>query len=357
MWKRHDMTGPSAIRFTKFQMKVPLQFRREAAEITLPSKKDYIVRVDACGLCRSDLHSASSWARDWADEGHEFGGTVVAVNRDNPRFAIGERVAVRNASACGECASCRTGRLRECRRMIVNKQGYAEYAECDERSLVRASGLASELLALVEPTNVVLDLLHSSGAAHAERILVMGSGTLGLLTAFVAKVHLGKERVLLSGRQPDCPRGRDLGLVHYAPFDALTTATRDHFGGERPDLVLVTSPPSTLGLALNACGAGATIATVGLANEEWLTAEINVMTLVFKRARVLGVFSVPNLYFEEAVDFLRQSGAPLMSLIGQRVTFDELETTFNAWDLAEHFDGKKVLVFDHATPKDAAWAK
>jgi threonine dehydrogenase-like Zn-dependent dehydrogenase len=34
---------------------------------------------------------------DWADEGHEFGGTIVAVRRDNARFKMGDRVAVKNA--------------------------------------------------------------------------------------------------------------------------------------------------------------------------------------------------------------------------------------------------------------------
>jgi L-iditol 2-dehydrogenase len=116
-----------------------------------------------------------------------------------------------------------------------------------------------------------------------------------------------------------------------------------------PDCVLVTSPPSTLSLALEVCSKGGTIATVGLDREDALMASINVMTLVFKRAP-LGVFSVPNLYFDEAVDVLIRYGSPLEALITDRVSFHDLEDTFAHWNSCTHFDGKRIVLFDSATP-------
>jgi len=350
------MTGRSApatgeIRFEKFRMKASMQFRREEVTLSLPGTKDYLVRVDVCGLCRSDLHSASSWARDWADEGHEFGGTVVAVKRDIPRFAIGDRVAVKNAAACLECDSCRDGRPRDCQNLIVNKQGYSQYAECDERSLVSANSLSNELLSLVEPTNVVLDLLRTANVQDAERILILGSGTLGILAGFLTSTYLGKNRVLVSGRQHSCPLGNAVGIPSYLSFDRLNSANMAQILGGAPDCVLVTSPPATLSLALESCGKGSTIATVGLDREEELIAHINVMKLIFKRARLLGVFSVPNLYFEEAVDVLTRIGQPLTALVNQRLPFNSLEESFAQWNSQPHFDGKRVVVFNSAVPE------
>jgi threonine dehydrogenase-like Zn-dependent dehydrogenase len=339
------------ITFEKFRMKASMQFRREEVTLSLPGIKDYVVRVDVCGLCRSDLHSASSWAHDWADEGHEFGGTVVAAKRDSSRFAIGDRVAVRNAAACLECDSCRAGRPRDCSKLIVNKQGYSQYAECDERSLVSANSLSNELLSLVEPTNVVLDLLRTANAQDAERILILGSGTLGILAGFLASAYFGKNRVLVTGRQHSCPIANAAGITSYLPFDRLNTSDMARILGGPPDCVLVTSPPATLSLALESCGKGATIATVGLDREEELMAHINVMKLIFKRARLLGVFSVPNLYFEEAVDVLTRFGQPLAALVNQRLSFNSLEASFAQWNSQPHFDGKRIVVFDSAVPE------
>ena len=137
-----------------------------------------------------------------------------------------------------------------------------------------------------------------------------------------------------------------VGISSYLPFDQTTPANLKKILGGAPDCVLVTSPPSTLTHALDCCGKGGTIATVGLDREDALMASINVMTLVFKRARLLGVFSVPNLYFEEAVDVLTRFGSPLSALITERVAFNALESTFAQWNSRAHFDGKRVVVFD-----------
>ena len=342
--------GPASttetIHFEKVRMKAPMLFRRDAIALDLPGTKDYLVRVDACGLCRSDLHCATSWAHDWADEGHEFGGTIVAIRRERARFRIGDRVAVKNAAACMDCDPCRVGNLRDCTRLVVNKQGYSQFAECDERSLVSAGSLSNDLLALVEPANVVLDLLHTAGVQAAHRIAILGGGTLGILAAHLARTYFKKNRVVIIGRQQASPMASAVGIERYLSSDSLHAAdVRKSLGGS-PDCVLVTSPPSTLSLALEICGNGGTIATVGLDREDALVANINVMTLVFKRARLLGVFSVPNLYFEEAVSVLGRFGGPLEPLISERIPFRALEDSFARWNVRTHFDGKRIVLFD-----------
>jgi len=342
---RGSVTATETIHFEKLRMKAPMQFRREEVALNLPGAKDYLVRVDACGLCRSDLHSATSWAHDWADEGHEFGGTIVAVRCENARFRLGDRVAVKNAGACLECESCCSGNLRDCSRLVVNKQGYSQFAECDERSLVFAASLSNDMLALVEPTNVVLDLLHTANVQEAKRILILGSGTLGILASYLASTYFGKQRVVISGRQDSSPMAAAVGISSYLPLEQLNAANLRKTLGGAPDCVLVTSPPSTLPQALECCSKGGTIATIGLDREDALIANINVMTLVFKRARLLGVFSVPNLYFDEAVEVLTRYGSPLAALIADRVSFRDLENTFAHWNTRAHFDGKRIVLF------------
>lgn len=324
-------------------MKAPLQFRDELFAINEAAEMDYLVRVDVCGLCRSDLYSAADWDSEWSEEGHEFGGTIVAVRRQNGKFRLGQRVAVRNASPCGECSACRNLRPRECTNFVVNKQGYREYSDCDERSLVDAEGLDNELLALVEPTNVALELLDAAQIDRGDKLLILGAGTLGLIASYFSGVLIKNVPRLLVGRQPQS-LGTSLGIPAYAAIEKVNrTILQNHLGGP-PSVVLVTTPPATLPLAFELCTPGGRIVTLGLDQQDSCTVPVNVQTLIFKRLSLQGAFACPNLFFEQAVAVLRAHGEALRSIVRHRIRRNELESYFRAWHRSKGFDGKAILL-------------
>jgi threonine dehydrogenase-like Zn-dependent dehydrogenase len=332
---------PSSSR--RFMMKAPLQFHDESVFLDAAAEKDYLVRVDVCGLCRSDLHSAADWASDWAEEGHEFGGTIIAVRRRDGKFRLGQRVAVRNASPCRECPACRNSRPKECTNLVVNKQGYREYSECDERSLVDARGLDDELLALVEPANVALELLDAAQIGPCDRVLVLGAGTLGLIASHFSRVLKNDVPRLLASRQPQ-PLAALLGIPVCEPIAKINrNVLQSHLGG-LPSVVLVTTPPTTLPLAFEFCAPGGRILTIGLDKQDSCTVPVNVQTLIFKRLSLQGVFACPNLNFEQAIAALRAHGEALRLTIRHRIRRDELESYFRAWHRGEGVDGKAVLL-------------
>ncbi len=326
----------------RYRVRAPMEFEIEERVLSSDPALDYRVRVDTCGLCRSDLHFAQSWARDWEDLGHEFGGTIVAKRKEGGRFAIGDRVAVRNAAACGGCPACRANAPRACSALIVNKHGFSDYAECDERSLVDAHGLDDDQLALVEPVNVALDLIHSAGVESNPdlRVAVLGSGTLGLITAFLLDRRFGLTDVVVLARQATVPQAADLGIRYTTFDDAAAPGGFEKALGGRPGVVLVTSPPVTLPRAIDLVAPGGRILTVGLDRDEGLTASIDVRTLIFRRARLEGVFAVPNLYFEEAVTLLGTVGRPLAALITERTGLSDLPRVLGDWASRAHYGGK-----------------
>ena len=318
-------------------IKSHLVFRRESVPLQDVPSKDYLVRVDVCGLCRTDLHFATSWAHTWEHLGHEFGGTIVSARRTDGPFKAGERVAVKNASACLVCEDCKHGRYRTCTGLIANRDGFSQYSACDERSLVLAEGLDDDLLSLVEPTNVALDLLHSAAIEPNHHVLILGTGTLSFLAAHLAVQHFGSQSVTVAGRRSERDPVIDFGVAAYSSFDQLRKSKWDR--------VLVTTPPRTLPVALEACAPGGRILTVGLAEEDALHAAVDMRTLIFKRATIQGVFSVPNLYFNEAVGVLRRCGESLRQIIGRRIAAGNLESWFREWNERKSFDGKTVINF------------
>ena len=109
--------------------------------LPIPDEHDVLLRVSACGVCRTDLHIVDGELpphRMALVPGHEIVGRVVAAGKGARRFAEGTRVGVPwLAATCGVCRFCRAGRENLCERARFTGYdrdgGYAEYAAADER--------------------------------------------------------------------------------------------------------------------------------------------------------------------------------------------------------------------------------
>jgi D-arabinose 1-dehydrogenase-like Zn-dependent alcohol dehydrogenase len=82
-----------------------------------PGPLEVLVRVDACGICLSDVHLLDGGipaVRPEVIPGHEASGTVVAPGALVSGWTEGERATLAGGKPCGRCARCRVGRMDEC---------------------------------------------------------------------------------------------------------------------------------------------------------------------------------------------------------------------------------------------------
>ncbi len=88
-------------------------------EPELPARDDAIVRIEASGICGSDLHIYHGRVKiePGFTIGHEFVGTVIAAGDDVTRAAVGDRVLGCYHSACGTCFFCLRGLYHKCDHM------------------------------------------------------------------------------------------------------------------------------------------------------------------------------------------------------------------------------------------------
>jgi propanol-preferring alcohol dehydrogenase len=115
--------------------------RVEAIEVEKPDPgpSEILVKVLACGVCRTDLHVIDGDLPDPSIPvvpGHEIVGVAEAVGRDVSTHAIGDRLGIPwLAWACGVCDFCRRGQENLCRRArytgYQRNGGYAEYTLAD----------------------------------------------------------------------------------------------------------------------------------------------------------------------------------------------------------------------------------
>ncbi len=106
-----------------------------------PARGEVLLRVKACGVCRTDLHIVDGELTEPKLPlvlGHEIVGEVLEVGVDVADLGLGDRVGVPwLGGSCGDCDPCRAGRENLCDRAIFTGYqrdgGYAEYALADAR--------------------------------------------------------------------------------------------------------------------------------------------------------------------------------------------------------------------------------
>lgn len=182
-----------------------------------PGPHEVVVRVAACGVCGTDLHTLAGEnpiVRFPLTPGHEFAGTVMEVGDEVTTLEVGDEVAVDPSRSCGECRFCLSGRANLC----PDKGGYgARYAGgFAEQAVVLASscerlpsGVPLELGVLAEPLACVVHGLDRLGPVSGDRAVVFGAGPIGLLSATL--LHGAGADVTVVERDPDrADRGQTL---------------------------------------------------------------------------------------------------------------------------------------------------
>jgi len=166
---------------------------REVPEPKLAQPTDVILRIDAVGVCGSDMHFyktgriGSQVVEYPATIGHECAGTIVAAGKSVTEFSVGQRVAVDPLLPCGRCDQCLGGRPHTCRNQsFMGSPGQwpgalAEYlsmpASCchsipDSMSMAQA--------AMVEPFSIGLYAQRMTRMRPGAKVGILGSGPIGL---------------------------------------------------------------------------------------------------------------------------------------------------------------------------------
>ncbi len=152
------------------------------------------VRINAVGICGSDLHSYSEGAvGDTPAEypmiiGHEPAGTVVAVGEGVTGWSPGDRAALEPAIYCHQCEYCRSGRYNICANIrFLSTPGHAgffrEYVNLPAENLFGIpAALSFEMASLAEPLAVTLHSVKLASIGLGETAVVFGAGPIGLLT-------------------------------------------------------------------------------------------------------------------------------------------------------------------------------
>jgi L-iditol 2-dehydrogenase len=165
-----------------------------------PAPGEVQVRVDAVGICGSDLHNFSEGeVGGMACQypmvlGHEPAGTVTAAGAGVSGWAPGDRVALEAPIYCYHCEFCMSGRHNLCERVrFLSSPGepgfFRDHVNLPAVSLLRLPGnLSAAEATLFEPISIVLHSFRFGDPKLGETAAVLGAGPIGLCTIACLKV-------------------------------------------------------------------------------------------------------------------------------------------------------------------------
>jgi aryl-alcohol dehydrogenase len=330
--------------------------------IRQPIEDEVLVRIDAVGVCHTDVSVAARWPTRRLPMvfGHEGAGTVAAVG-PHSGMAVGQQVVLTFAS-CGRCVNCVAGKPAYCERSTdLNMRGDNR----DHRSALRHDGdpitggffgqSSFATYALSRPANTVVltepiepavaaplgcsvqtgvgTVLNSLAPQSRDAVVVFGVGAVGLSVVMGARIAGCRTIIAVDPVAQRRALASDLGATANLDPTSTDTATTivELTNGGAAYAVDTTAIPDVLATAVEVLRACGTLALVGLGAR---SAELPVGLIMGKGLTVRGVVegdSNPHTFIPYLVDLWRSGELPLDKLI---TTYD-FEDFSVAWDAAK----------------------
>lgn len=312
-------------------MEAPLRLRLcEAEAAGSPRAGQVRLRTLVGGICGSDTkvyHGHLRHASYPVRPGHELVARVVEAG-PGVNLAPGDRVVIIPNTYCGECGPCRRGQTNVCLHKasigINAPGGFAEDWVIDAKYAVPVPAEVSDVeAAMVEPFAVAWHAVHRAGVRPGDEVLILGSGTEGLLCAMLAQ-SLGAHVTAADVREDR------LTFLQGILRGVRTSRVSDLEADAYRVVVEAAGAPDALASAVRCVEPGGAIVAIGLAEE----APLPMQVFVRKEASLLGSIIYVRQDFVEALDRLK-GDADL------RQAFDRL--CAGVWPLERYADA-----YDHA---------
>jgi propanol-preferring alcohol dehydrogenase len=198
----------------------------EEVPIPVIGRRQVLVKVGACGVCRSNLHMIEG---DWVAmgvpakspivPGHEIAGRVAKCGEDVDTFKEGDRVGIQPIwSTCGRCEFCLTGRENICRSKQITVEtvdgGFAEYmaAEADHVYHLPDNLKDSEAAPLFCPGITAYGAVKKAELGPGKRVAVFGVGGVGHMVIEFARLH-GADVIAVSRSSRGLGLAKELGAT------------------------------------------------------------------------------------------------------------------------------------------------
>lgn len=300
----------------------------------VPAAGELLVEVERVGICGTDVelytgemaYIAQGHTHFPIRLGHEWTGRVVAVGDPSDEAWIGRRVTGDTMLGCGHCEYCLAGTHHVCpNRFEVGIRG--DWAGALAERVLIPTRFAHEIpehvslaaAALVEPGGNSLRAVRAARIRPGHRVLVLGSGTIGLLAAQFAlaegaEVHVGGVRA------GSLALARSLGVPHTWQLDDLMASASDQFDA----VIEATSNDAMPALSVRLAKPAGRVVYIGLSATPSL---VDTRDIALKDITVVGILSAsPGL--AGAIERFADGSVVPDSIVSEVVALEDVPARF-----------------------------
>lgn len=338
------------------------------AELREPGPGEVRVRVDACGICRSDLHVAETGESIQfpAVLGHEGAGVIEAVGPDTV-LSIGDHVVLSWSPRCGVCPRCLEGSPNLCQRLTTSSDTGG--LTLDGKSLNSYMGLGCLVESVVLPQPRVVPMpadlpaealcligcgvatgygaaVRTAATSVGDRVAVFGCGAVGLSAIQGARLAGAAQVIAID---PD-PVRRDLAsrlgataTIDPARSTDVMAVLLERTGGGVDVAIEATGRPDVMATLLDSVRPGGRAVVVGLPAAD-ATIEISPFHLLYEKTLTGSIYGSvdPHVEFPIMGELYRQGRLDLDSLQGVHHTLDGVNEAFA--ELSEHRSPRPIVL-------------
>jgi L-iditol 2-dehydrogenase len=313
---------------------------------------EMIMKVEASGICGSDVMEWYRIKKAPIVLGHEVAGEVVKAGEGVKNFRVGDRIVAAHHVPCNSCSYCLTGHHTACetlRQTNFDPGGFAEYIRLPAINVERGvfvipDDISYEQATFHEPLGCVLRALRIARLQPGQNVFVIGSGIAGLLMIHAAR-GLGAGRILamdpVAFRQEMAMRfGANKAIP---PEEEPNAVMRTMTGGRLADLVVVcTAADKAQNKALASVERGGVVLFFALPDPEVRIA-FSVVEIFGRNDRSLTTSYGASPHDSwAALELMRSPSFRVKDMITHRLPLSE---TAQGFQLVEHArDSMKVII-------------
>ncbi|MEV0245941.1 S-(hydroxymethyl)mycothiol dehydrogenase [Nocardia sp. NPDC050712] len=335
-----------------------------------PGPHDVVVRVQACGVCHTDLHYREGGINDEFPFllGHEAAGIVETVGSAVTHVEAGDFVVLNWRAVCGECRACKRGRPWYCfdssnasQKMTLTDGtelspalgigAFADKTLVHERQCTKVDPGTDPAVAGLLGCGVMAGIgaaVNTGNVSRGDTVAVIGCGGVG--DAAIAGARLAGARTIIAIDR-DARKlawAQDFGATHTidAGTEDVVERIQELTDGFGADVVIeAVGRPETWKQAFYGRDLAGTVVLVGVPTPD-MTLEMPLIDLFSRGGALKSSWygdCLPERDFPLLIDLYRQGRLPLDRFVSERITIDEVEKAFHAMHAGEVLRSVVVL--------------
>jgi L-iditol 2-dehydrogenase len=314
-------------------LREPKKFEILDAPKPVCGEKQALIRVRAVGICGSDIHAyygKHPFISCPIVMGHEAAGEIIELGAGASGLAVGDRVVLRPQQICGTCYQCKSGHYNICNHLKVlgcqEAGASSEFYAADADLFYKIPDDADfKTGTLIEPLSVGVHAVKRGApeGVAGKRVLVIGAGTIGNVTAQSARALGAKDVIITDVSEFKLGLAKKCGLenaVNVAKTDLREYMTKK-FGPDGADVIYeCTASEAGINQALDLARKGVVIVIVGVYGSR---VSVNMANVQDREYSLVGTLMYLHEDYVDAIRMLWDKKVDLKTLITNEFPFEK----------------------------------